>query len=166
MNDFFEKTLEDIVFEKRDTIHERGLDIFYKNSIRQFYLLGKRIDILTWEINDDILYARIIEFKREALKEYALFQAAEYYADFMSTIFGRFKNYHIEVILIGSKGNKNIQHITTLTDLIKVYTYSYGFDGIKFEEISHSSSKVKEMFFNFPPDDEYMDLITKLKSGK
>jgi hypothetical protein len=166
MNDFFEKTLEDIVFEKRDTVHERGLDIFYKNAERQFYVSGKKIDILTWEISDDIFYARIIEFKRDQLSDSAYFQAVDYYAELCAAIFGYFKDFHIEIVLIGTKSSVNIKNAVCVSNLISIYEYHYSFDGVCFNKVGHSFDNVKNLFHSIPADDDKVGLINKLKDNK
>lgn len=164
MNEFFEKTLEEIVFDKRETIHEKGLDIFYKHAERQVCLRGKRIDILTWEIVDNVIFARIIEFKREKLNEAALFQAAEYYIDFILCTMSNFKDYKVEIVLIGTESCKNIGLITPLTNLIKVYEYHFGFDGISFKPASPDADCVNENFHEFSLGQQGKDFSDKLKN--
>jgi len=163
MNDFFEKTLEEIVFDRRNTIHERGLDIFYKNAERQVYLDGKKIDILTWEIANDVIYARIIEFKREKVGEAALFQGLHYYSDFICATMGSFKDYHVEVILIGTEISANVRTAMYVSNVIKAYEYSYGFDGVYFKEAGNCPLSIRELFLTTPADPDGIAFSNKLK---
>ena len=164
MNDFFEKTLEDMIFEKRNSIDEKGLNVFYKNSMRQVYLpCGKKIDILTWEIDNDTIYARIIEIKREKIDEKAFWQSIEYYSELLTALSGYFKEYNLEVVLIGTGCSLNIRNAQHISNILRVFEYSYGFDGIMFIEKGYSYKKSIGLVKTFIPDEDSMPLIEKLK---
>lgn len=164
MNDFFEKTLEDIIFEKRNTIDEKGLNVFYKNSMRQVYLpCGKKIDILTWEIDNDTIYARIIEIKREKIDEKAFWQSVEYYSELLAALGGYFKEYNLEIVLIGTGCNQNVKGAQHISNIVRVFEYRYGFDGIVFVENGTSYKNTMSLVKKFLPDEDSIPLIEKLK---
>lgn len=145
MLDFFEKTLEEIVFENRSIIHERGLPIFFKNSIRQMALSsGKRMDIFTWEINADMISARIIEFKREEFSESGYFQSVTYYMEVLMELVGHFKYANIEIVLIGTGFNNNVEAAINTSDAIIAYTYEYKFDGLFFRRYNSGTKYIKQ----------------------
>lgn len=162
MNTFFEKKLEQIVFEQRKIAHTKGLDIFYENAERQVYLSGKKVDILTWEIKEEVIYARIIEFKREKVKEGALFQVLDYYQEFFINIAGAFKGYKIEMVLVGTEISLNVKSAANVTNNLKLYEYDYNFDGIFFKKLDSGPDRLKKFFHKYPADEDYQTFRNKL----
>lgn len=149
MNDFFEKNLEDIVFENRNTVHEKGFPRFYKNAKRQFLLPSqKRVDIFTWVVVNDVLYARVIEFKRAAIQEAALWQAIRYHHELISATAGYFKDYEIEICLVGTDVHEslNVLLAASVSEHIRLIKYQYSFHGIKFIEEEGKYSQLKDKY--------------------
>src|SRR5579871_3922858 len=102
MNDFLEKTLEDIIYDHKEIIHERGFSKFYKNTERQFRLPnGQIIDLFTFEIMDDILYFKIIELKRLELNLSSIWQIYSYFQFIWEQCVNRYKDVKYELILAG-----------------------------------------------------------------
>lgn len=152
MENFIEKTIEEIIFENRDRIHEKGLEnVFYKNAERQFYLpSGKEIDILTWEVEGDEIKVSIIELKKDAINEAAYWQIFGYYDELIGICFTNFKKFHFTLVLIGSSVCLNVNLACGLTNKVNVYKYSYNFDGIRFEKLNKEpdfSDKAFNMFY-------------------
>lgn len=165
-NDFLERTLEDIVFERRDNVHEKGLPIFYKNAARQVRLrCGKVMDIFTWEINENILTARIIEFKREEIKEAAYWQALDYFMELWADTLSHFDNYNVEIILIGTKISEKVEIAMMTSNMVRAFTYEYGFDGVEFRELESNYNKGKEAYVS-AKDNNYLpsDFIKLIKN--
>lgn len=135
MNNFLEKTLENIIMANLDKMPSKGLDIFYKNTVNQIAFRTFIADIFTWEEVDDILYCRIIELKREKVDEHAFWQVFNYKIDLFLFIFDKYKyikDIKIEIVLIGTSFNDNVEFISNYTGL-KLYKYNYNIDGVFFE---------------------------------
>lgn len=167
MNDFFEKNLEDIVFDKRDTVHEKGFPKFYKHAQRQFSLpSGKRIDIFTWEVVGGKLFARIIEFKRTAITEDTLWQGIHYHDLLITITAGCFIDYDIDIILIGTDMyySSNVMFAASLSDKIRLFEYQYSYDGIKFIEGDIGYSKSKADILNRESELQYEAFTRRLKN--
>lgn len=147
-SDFLERTLEDIIYESRATIHERGLPPFYKNTKRQFRLpSGKTIDIFTWEIDekDSSFYARIYELKKELLTEAALLQILGYYEEIFCAVKVDYKTVVIENILVGTAYTNTLRKIQHITDDIKMFSYKYCYDGVRFKQYGITRSVVHQI---------------------
>lgn len=165
--DFFEKTLEEIVFENMEFVQKRGFVQFYKYAQRQFRLpCGKRIDILTWEFEGDLIRARIIELKREVITESTYFQGIGYYADFLASIGGYFKDFDIEVVLVGTNMTENVSNAIHVSNIIRPFSYKYDFDGISFTEYIHTDRKIREILPSFIQDEENAGFVARLKEGE
>jgi hypothetical protein len=160
MNDFFEKTLEDMIYENRDSIKDKGLDIFYKNTIRQFEITANKFDMFTWEIVEDTLFCRIIELKRDKLTYDNVFQILEYNAILMCAMFGYFKIIKMELILIGSVIPSQIVNITHISNIFRLFKYDYTINGIKFTEHGKKYDVVNEMVLNLVKDEDYEDIYS------
>lgn len=134
MGTFLEKTLEDIIFENRGQIHEKGFCKLYENCERQFVLPSlKKIDILSWEVRDEVLYAKIIELKRNICDEIAFWQGVGYYAEFMPKVINHFKECHIDLVLCGSDYSSQVWDLCFFDIPLEIFTYKYAWDGVRFE---------------------------------
>jgi hypothetical protein len=154
MNDFLEKTLEDIIFEtSNDDLKERGLWIG-GNKKRQVKIGNYGVaDLITYEILHDIsldsyLNITVFELKRKELNSGVLMQSIGYAKGIMEYLETRnFTNYKISIVLIGGELNlhDNFIYIPSLfadydgcglSALVSVYyyTYSYKFNGIFFDD--------------------------------
>jgi hypothetical protein len=52
--DFFEETLESIIYEEKEECVKRGFPALYKHTVRQYILpSGRKIDLLTFEFEED-----------------------------------------------------------------------------------------------------------------
>lgn len=127
-NIFLEKTLEQIIYENRKVISEKGLPVFYENAKRQFCLpSGKIVDIFTWELDNGCLKFRIIELKREDIDDAAYWQILKYVNEFVNHIFGMFKKIEYSCVLIGSGLSTTIASASIFPSELKLYQYRYGF---------------------------------------
>lgn len=139
MSNFLEKTLEDIIMSNLDKMPSKGLDVFYKNTVNQIPFDTKIADIFTWEEIDDVLHCRIIELKKDCVDEAALWQIFNYKIDLFLFIFKKIpyiKDIKIDLILIGSSFNENIELISSYLGL-NLYTYKFDIDGIVFQKYNH-----------------------------
>jgi len=146
-SDFLEKTLEDIIFENYKVIKNVGLPVMYSNIQRQFSLpSGKIIDLITWEITDNILFLNIIELKRKTGSYSALSQLLNYVNEVVCHTVGRFKRIDIKCIVICKEIDKDFNNILLINPQnLFIYTYKYDINGVCFK-----------LF------DESMDLIMRL----
>jgi len=161
---FLEKNLEDIIFENKELLSDRGLvNIFYKNTKRQVIMpFGRKIDMLTWGIVDDVIYARIIELKKDCVGYNALYQSVQCYIDFIATISGYFKDYKIEIVLIGDCVSGDIKDIGCTSDLFRFFDYTYKLDGIYFREYHQNCSYLKSVFNKLTKDEAAKPFIASL----
>lgn len=132
--DFLEKDLEDIMVEYHRKLKVRGFEDFYEHIERQFYLpSGKKIDIITWEIKGDVLYAKIIELKKDSTNEAALFQGLGYMQEFCECTAEEFSDLKVDLILVGTNIYNSVSNFLSVNPKnLKLYEYEYSFDGIKF----------------------------------
>jgi len=136
MNNFLEKTLEQIIMSNLDKMPSKGLDIFYKNTVNQIAFNTNIADIFTWEEIDDVLYCRIIELKKEHVDLNAFKQIFNYKYDlfiFIHKNYMHIKDIKIELILIGCTFKDDLDLISAYVGL-RLYEYTYGIDGIVFKE--------------------------------
>lgn len=135
LNDFLERTLEDIIYNNRRSIHTRGLSKLKSNAFRQVILpSGRKIDILGFEINDGVLYCDIYELKREVINADAICQAFNYYTELKFITANFFTNIVAKIIMVGRR-YEPVSIIDALPVPINVFTYEYYMEGIKFKEI-------------------------------
>jgi len=177
MNNFLEKTLEDIIMSNLGKMPSKGLDIFYKNTVNQISFNTCIADIFTWEEVDDVLYCRIIELKKDCVDESAFWQILNYKFDlfcFISKNYKNIKDIKIELILIGSSFNDNIDLVSSYTGL-RLYKYEYGVDGIIFnkKDCWFSDKVIIENYeyailnkIDIPNRNSFTDNVIKLARGK
>lgn len=145
---FLEKNLEDIIFNTRTfNLFERGLDIIdYSSKKRQLKIGNYGIaDIVLFGKDYDVLNINVLELKKDTINIESLMQAARYVKGIDSYI-RRKRRKEIEVqytiTLIGAslELNSSFVHLTdVLTENgfdLRIYTYQYEFDGIKFNRES------------------------------
>lgn len=138
--DFLEKTLEDIIFNNKRVIHQRGLPVFKEQAFRQVVLpSGRKIDILGFEINDGILNFDIYELKKDHINLDAISQAYNYFEEIKCLINGHFRDYQARIIMVGKRYD-GIPLLNSLNIPVRVFTYDYQMDGISFKEESHRNS--------------------------
>ena len=166
-SNFFEKDLEDIIMENLDKIESRGFPKLYKNTERQVYLPnnGGKIDILSWEIVDNVFYGKIIELKKDSLSLSALIQAADYHLQILLSLIGNFDNSNVEVILIGSDYDDDLDNIVLLSNFLTTYRYHYNWDGIYFKK-GTSRDEFVDSFYKMKPFSVYSEFIEKLRNPK
>ena len=168
MNAFYEKTLEEIIFEKIEMVADKGLNIFYKNTVRQLKVDKYIFDMFTWEIKDDILFCRIIELKKEGLNREHLNQVLSYTYGFYGICLGFFKKVELEAILIGTKIiDPCITHTQSISNILRIFEYYYGFDGIFFKEKLPNLNTIKELLlYSYMTDRvaEYTSFFDKLNN--
>lgn len=133
--DFLEKTLEEIIFENRHRIHERGFVPFFKNAQRQYRLpSGKVIDILTWDVKGDVFHAKIIELKKDSNSDAAFWQAIDYCGELFMTLFNEFTNIYIQPIICANSISTNIENLMFVRTNVVAISYKYNYDGIVFNK--------------------------------
>jgi len=140
MNDFLEKTLEDIVFENKNEIHLYGLPKFKSTAFRQVILpSGRKIDILGFEINNGHLDFDIYELKRDFINIEAVCQAYNYLEEIKGLIKGHFKSWGASIIMVGKRYDP-ISVLDAMSLPINVYTYDYQLTGISFSKQRHGGN--------------------------
>jgi hypothetical protein len=126
-NDFLEKTLEDIVYENKDTICERGFPFLLDNTLRQFVLpSGRKMDLFSYSISEDSIQCKIFELKREKIIPKHIIQVLDYSAEVYCYLYPNFKNIHIERVVVGNDIDKSA--ISLIQDMLNFETYLYKFD--------------------------------------
>jgi len=131
-SDFLEKTLEDIVYENRYEIHNRGLCRIKRTAFRQVYLpSGRKIDILAYDLIDGHLYFDIFELKKDCINTEAVAQAINYLDEINQLIKGAFRGHTAKIIMVGRKCEQ-MPFLDYLTVPVSVYTYDYQMEGISF----------------------------------
>lgn len=134
-NDLLEKTLEDIIYENRKIIHTRGLPIVKDAAFRQVILpSGKKIDILGFEIKEGRVHFDIYELKRDTINSDAICQAYTYYQELKCITKNHFASISAKIIMVGRK-YEPVSILDAISIPIKVFTYEYQMDGIKFKEL-------------------------------
>lgn len=141
--EFLERDLEDIIIENKHHIHERGLCKLYSNVVRQFALPNRTIvDLFSWEVVDNVCYCQVFELKRNVINRDAYFQIIEYHKELLRILCSSdFASFKIDLILIGKNSCDEIWYSCFLGDNLKMYSYSYNYDGIRFTKDSFSYSE-------------------------
>jgi RecB family endonuclease NucS len=92
-SDFLEKTLETIIVDNYKIISERGLALPYRHIDRQFQLpSGKIIDIVNWQVDDKVIRLSVLELKKDAGTEQALWQLLRYVDEITQYLIGWFED--------------------------------------------------------------------------
>ncbi len=146
--EFFEKNLEDIIFENRATIQNHGLPPFRKTTFRQFILpSGKKLDIFSFDLIEGHLFVEIYELKLYRINTDAICQAYEYYKQIRSITAGYFKSVDIHITMIGREYDP-IMIFEKMNLPFSAYTYEFKITGMTF--IKHIERKqYKEPHENF-----------------
>jgi hypothetical protein len=177
MNNFLEKTLENIIMSNIDKMPSKGLDIFYKNTVNQIAFNTCVADIFTWEEVDDVLYCRIIELKKDCCDESSFWQVLNYKIDlfiFIHNNYMHIKDVKIELVLIGCTFKDNVEFISNYSGL-KLYKYNYGIDGITFEhmDLDFNDEVISELYesnllkgVNLSKVNSFTDDVKELARGK
>lgn len=143
---FLEKDLESIIFETdNDKLQEIGFNIEGK-KFRQLRIGNYGIsDIITVSRYGQNLHIEIIELKKDVISTDTLIQSLRYLAGIKNFLKRRkFTNNVFYTIKLCGKSINNLRdlsllccNMTTLNsgiEYIQMMTYSYDFDGLKFEE--------------------------------
>ena len=148
-NDFLEKTLEDIIFENKDNIAKRGFPIFYKNLERQVYTRnGKIMDLVNFEETDGIYYFTIYELKKGNIDFNAYSQILNYYFEEVLRVRKLFKNFKVNLVLVGNSYEENVLIACAASDIIDVYIYKYDYNGIIFEKTTKGFTEFTKLEIN------------------
>jgi len=150
--EFLEKNLEDIIYETDNSLlRSRGLFINGKKK-RQVILGNYGIaDMITYQRIWRHLEIQIFEFKKDAVDFNTFSQSLKYYTAIQSFLNKRnskreleyaFLDYTISINLVGKyiDMSNNFIYLPNFVNHLRIYTYDYGFDGIKFE--THNSYKL------------------------
>ncbi len=132
--DFLEKTVEDIVFENKEVIHNYGLPKFRKTVFRQFVLpSGKKLDIVAFDLIDGHLILDIYELKRHEINTDAICQAYNYFIQVTQLTAGKFKSVDIHIIMVG-RWYDPFMLFEKMELPFSVYTYDYKLTGMTFRK--------------------------------
>lgn len=139
---FLEKDLEDIIYETDNCdLQDCGLWIFGK-KIRQLQIGNYGIaDIVTVDrhSSEKTLVFEVYELKKDVLNTSSFLQCLRYAKGIdMWLKVNKSFDYKINITLIGRSidTSDNIVYLTDFMPTFKIYTYDYGFNGIKFQERS------------------------------
>lgn len=145
-SNFLEKDLEDIIFENKYKIHERGLPILYEELERQYHINGKRIDLLNYECGDDnSINFTIFELKKGKIDFNAYSQIVDYFFDQCIFTKKHKKILKANLVLIGNSFDENVLLSCILSDIIELYVYKYDYDGIRFQKVSKGYTEFMDM---------------------
>lgn len=146
-SDFLEKTLETIIVDNYKIISQRGLVLPYRHIDRQFPLpSGKIIDIVNWQVDNNIIRLSVLELKKDAGTEQALWQLLRYVDEITQYLIGWFTDIEVDAVLIGDSISDNIQNLLLIShERLKIYTYQYDFDGIKFTRRDETLDLILEL---------------------
>jgi len=149
---FLEKDLEDIIFNTdNEKLRARGLRI-YGQKLRQVnlgsYGIADLITVKTVLLNQEWheekghkLVITIYELKKDSLGFLAFGQLCRYKTAIermfqKSNIFDYFVDYEINMVLVGKdiELKNDFCYLVNNTEFLKTYTYSYGIDGLEFNQ--------------------------------
>lgn len=134
-NDFFEKTLEEIIVQNKEIISQKGFPSLLENTVPQFRLpSGKYIDILTFSINEEYISAKVIELKREVITPEALCQVSDYASEFYAYCYPHFRGVSMERFVIGTDVSKDAKSLNDAMISIELYLYRYTINGVYFKK--------------------------------
>lgn len=155
-NDFLEKTLEDIIFENRHNIHERGFPIIIGEMRRQMTNdYGRRVDLISVGNVNNIKNISIYELKKGKIDYNAYFQIVRYFFDIcMENKKYNIGDFNIQLYLIGNEVDDEVLIAASLSNFVHIYTYKYDYDGIKFDKMSCTWDEMKEKVTKNPPRKE------------
>jgi hypothetical protein len=132
--DFLERTLEDIVFENRSIIHQYGFPGLKNNTFRQLILpSGKKIDILSFDIENGRITMDIYELKRDVINTDAICQAYGYFIELWQIMGGGFKAMDLHIIMVG-RYYEPIPIFEKMALPFSVFSYDYQLNGISFKK--------------------------------
>jgi len=165
---FLEKNLEDIIFETdNEKLQERGLDIKGK-KFRQLKLSHYGIaDIITVSRVGQSLQIDIFELKKDVINADTLIQALRYLEGIKTYLRKRkFKKNVYYTIRLCGKSISNLRELSLLSsnigtvEMIELITYSYDFNGLRFEEnYEHISDSFGEKI-------SFEDVLSKKKEDE
>lgn len=144
--DFLERDLEDILFNSdRNKIQERGLRCFYYDSIfRQVNIDSYGIiDLVTIKISKGLILIHCYELKNKKINAATFWQTIRYIKAIKHVVSNYNLKNHLVVVLgvmIGREVDQEGEFcfLPTINSDISMFTYSYGVDGISFDEITDS----------------------------
>lgn len=164
-DNFFEKTLEELIFNNINKATERGLPFFYPNNIRQFRLpSGTIIDVISFEFSENHLNIKIFELKRDKITAESIFQVLGYENEIFTLCFPHFPDINIENILIGKDMDANVFLVNNGQFNLEVYLYKYTFDGVFFnQQAKYNDFEYEELCKKLNPGDKSFNFIDRLK---
>ncbi|HYG84556.1 MAG TPA: hypothetical protein VD907_06810 [Verrucomicrobiae bacterium] len=138
-SEFLENTLEEIIFNNPDRLPEAGLHAPGK-LYRQVHLGSYGIaDIIAIDIYPREICISILELKKGKVGFNELAQACRYKTCIDEYLYSlevpRKLLIHVNAIAIGSSIDETSDFVylyNKIDDYISIYTYEYGFDGLKF----------------------------------
>jgi hypothetical protein len=136
--DFLEKNLEDIIYETdNDLLMDRGL-VISGNKKRQVRIGNYGIaDLVAWQKSSlGILYIDIFELKKDIVDVNTFTQAIRYFNGIYSYMsYRKFRHpINFSITLVGKYVDKSDFVYVPNFCRVKIYTYTYDFDGIQFND--------------------------------
>lgn len=146
MSNFLEKTLEDIIYENRDIIQNRGFPKLLRHTKRQLKLpSGFIIDLFSFQIDTNVLHFKIIELKRDTITMDSIAQIGRYY-DEISWLTSAYPFVNYDLILVGKEIDNAALAAWRISQRLFLYTYKYDYNGIKFDQ------RTESLFDKFPSE--------------
>lgn len=153
---FLEKNLEDIIFEtKNSLLQERGLRICGR-KLRQVRIGNYGIcDLITVDYSfikgfGDECYITVYELKKDKIDAQTFFQSINYYKGVVDYANKRYPyiDFNFKIVLVGKTIDmaNSFCYLPQLFDNIEFVTYSYEFDGIKFNDDHENYSLINKGF--------------------
>lgn len=166
-NDFFEKTLEQIIIQNQKIIHQKGFPQLLEHNISQFILpSGCKIDILSFSIDTTLegISFKVFELKREMIQIEALCQVSEYASQLYMLCCPHFKYINIERFVVGTDYSTQVRSIMDAQVSIEIYLYKYTINGVAFKKsesfMESSHNEVDKLLYS--TSEESLSLYNKL----
>jgi hypothetical protein len=170
MADFLEKTLEDIIYQNRHFIVERGFPVPEDNMLRQVMLpSGTRMDLFAYDILDEnSIRCTIYELKKGEINIDSLIQISAYHFEVRGLLQPHFQNILIEKILVGSCWSPEFYAVFNALSDTFVYIYEYLIDGIQFEQLCKRETMFKKEWYNagYAPSEKSTDFLQLLLDNR
>ena len=99
---------------------------------------GKRIDIFSWEIRDNVFYANVIELKKNTAMRDSFWQGMDYVEELAWHTIESFEDLKIKLIIVGNESYSHLSTAGIYGDNVRVYEYTYEWDGILFSPQEYS----------------------------
>lgn len=136
MSDFLEKNLEDMIFQNRRILANRGFPAHESNMIRQMPIpSGGRVDLFSYELEGgDTIRCTVFELKKGRLDAESVLQVSQYASEIQRLLQPYFQNITVKKVLVGNDYSLKFTVLFEYMETIEVYLYKYLVDGIRFKK--------------------------------